>query len=404
MPPRTVCIRTKSTHRWLLLAGCAILGLAAPAVAAPARGRGQLDGRFGPSPIGAHSMLYLNTPFSAMKAMFAQASAMGASDIRLNIEVSSVFPGPGQPSRRPSALTRVQRRTPTLELGARRRRPAGNPLAHPQWTGVDRYIRLARAYHIQVLAVLTSTPGWMARCPRGTRSSAIYRCPPDPREWGRAVGEIAAHTGGAVQDFEVMNEPDGRWSFLGSPQQYATVLAASYNAIHEVDPTAQVVLGGLMHVGAQGQRWMSAMLATPGADAVYKFDVANIHLRVAPSLVATAACQWQSYLAAQGFYGPLWVTETGYPANRAEQTEPGYETGRRAQARWLTQVVPAMLASGVDRVFVTERDLSRGEYASEGVLQAPNPLPASPPIRRRPGFFAVQRLTRAALLPSGPGC
>ena len=159
-----------------------------------------------------------------------------------------------------------------------------------------------------------------------------------------------------------------------------------------------------MHVGAQGQRWMDAMLATPGADAVHKFDVANLHLRVAPSRVGAVVCQWQGYLDARGFYGPLWVTETGYPANPAEQSEPGYETGPSAQARWLTAAIPAMLASGVEKVFVTERDLSHGEYASEGVLQAPNPLPASPPIRRRPSFYAVQRLARSPLFPSGPVC
>ena len=84
-------IRTTGAHRWLLLAGSLILGLAAPAVAASASGQRELSGQFGPAPIGAHSMLYLNTPFSAMRAMFAQASDLGASDIRLNIEVSSVF-------------------------------------------------------------------------------------------------------------------------------------------------------------------------------------------------------------------------------------------------------------------------------------------------------------------------
>lgn len=372
-------------------------------MAAPAGGRGGLGGRFGPPPIGAHSMLYLNTPFSAMKAMFAQASDLGASDIRLNIEVSSVFPGPAEPRQRQSPLTPLQRRAPAIQL------PSGggshsHPLAHPQWAGVNRYLRLARAYHLHVLAVLTSTPAWMARCPRGTRSNAIYRCPPNPGDWGRAVGEIAAHTGGVIDAFEVMNEPDGHWSFLGSPQQYAAVLAASYNAIHTADPTAQVVLGGLMHVDAQGQRWMNAMLATRGTDAVHKFDVANLHLRVAPTQVAAVACRWKGYLSAQGFYGPMWVTETGYPANPAEQNEPGYESGPRAQAHWLTATIPAMLASGVDRVFVTERDLSRGAYASEGVLQAPNPLPASPQIRRRPSFYAVQRLARADLFPVGPGC
>lgn len=403
MRRRTACIRIQAAHRWLLLVGLVILGLATPAVAAPAGGRGQLGERFGSQPIGAHSMLYLNTPFSAMRAMFAQASDMGASDIRLNIEVSSVFPGPAQSRHRSSPLTPIQRRAPTLQIPGQGK-SGSNPLVHPQWAGVDRYMRLARAYHLHVLAVLTSTPAWMAECPPGTRPGAIYRCPPDPRDWARAAGEIAAHTGGVIDAFEVLNEPDGRWSFLGTPEQYAAVLAASYDAIHTVAPTDRVVLGGLMHVGAQGLRWMNEMLATPGADAVHKFDVANIHLRVPPAQIPLAACRWEGYLSGRHFYGPLWVTETGYPANPVEQTDPGYEDGPQAQAAWLTAVIPAMLASGVQRVFVTERDLSHGAYASEGVLQAPNPLPASPAIRRRPAFYAVQRLARAALLPSGRGC
>ncbi len=403
MHRRTLRLRTQAARRWLLLAGSLILGLAAPAVAAPAGGRGALYRQWGAQPIGAHSMLYLNTPFSAMKAMFAQASDMGASDIRLNIEVSSVFPGPAEPTQQ-SPLGPIERRAPRLHVSGPGRGSGANPLAHPQWAGVNRYLRLARAYHLHVLAVLTSTPAWMARCPRGTRSTAIYRCPPDPQAWGRAVGEIAAHTGGVIGGFEVMNEPDARWSFLGTPQQYAAVLAASYDAIHTVDPAATVVLGGLMHVDAQGVRWMNAMLATPGIDALHKFDVANLHLRVAPTQIAGVACRWEGYLRDRGFYGPLWVTETGYPANPAEQDERGYENGQPAQARWLTAAIPAMLASGVARVFVTERDLSRGSYASEGVLQAPNPMPASPPIRRRPSFYAVQALARADLFPSGPGC
>ena len=37
---------------------------------------------------------------------------------------------------------------------------------------------------------------------------------------------IAAHTRVIIDHFEIINEPDGRWAFLGSPQQYARVLHA----------------------------------------------------------------------------------------------------------------------------------------------------------------------------------
>lgn len=44
--------------------------------------------------------------------------------------------------------------------------------------------------------------------------------------WGRDAGMIAAHTRVIIDHFEIINEPDGRWAFLGSPQQYARVLHA----------------------------------------------------------------------------------------------------------------------------------------------------------------------------------
>lgn len=370
--------------------------LATPAVAQPTNSAAAPPG----SPaIGMHSMLYLSTPFSAMRAMFAQAADAGVSSIRVDIEISSVFPDVGR-SRGKGVQSHVYRPVDVALQEVRDNEPTDAPLPRPHWGAVDEYMRLAQAYHLNVLAVLTSTPAWMAGCPRGTPPSQQYRCAPkDPREWARAAAAIAGHTGGVIHDFEILTEPDGRWSFLGSPQQYALLLADSYRAIHSMNPGASVVLGGLMHLGTRGMSWMNAMLATPGADAAYRFDVANIHVRLPPARVGPVVCQWRHYLAGRGFWGPLWVTESGYPANRAQQTDPGYENGPLSQARWLAAAVPDMFAHGVARVFVTERDLSSGPFASEGVLQTPNPLPPSPHVRRRPGFYTVQRLARE-LLPS----
>jgi hypothetical protein len=132
-----------------------------------------------------------------------------------------------------------------------------------------------------------------------------------------------------IDDFEVINEPDGAWAFLGTPQQYAATLADACDAIHAADPQALVVLGGIMDIGATGEAWMNAMLATPGADAVHKFDIANIHIRTPnPTDTGPVVRRWLHYLADTGFRGPLWVTEAGYPADPAFQTQPGYQDGR----------------------------------------------------------------------------
>ena len=95
---------------------------------------------------------------------------------------------------------------------------------------------------------------------------------------------------------------------------------------------------------------------------------------------------------AVGFRGPLWVTETGYPANPAFQTEPGYQDGPLSQALWLTTAIASMLQSDAAMVFVTERDSMHGVHASEGILQSTDPLTATPVVTRRPSFYAVQTL------------
>jgi len=305
-------------------------------------------------------MLYLDHPFGAKEAMFRAAAALGASTIRLDVALSSVFPDPAGP---------------------------------PDWSGLDQYMLLARRYRLRVLADLLATPGYMADCATPAQQALSYRCPPaDPGAWGRDAGRIAAHTRGVIDDFEIINEPDGGWSFYGSPQQYARILAASYVAIHAADPRARVLLGGLMNVGEHA--WLDQVLSTPQADALHRFDIANIHLRAAAGRAGPIVAGWRRYLARRGFDGPLWVTETGYPADPAWQTDPAYHDGPSGQARWMVTVIPAMLRAGAAMVFVTERDSLGGPYASEGVLQSPDPLPDDPSVTPRPSYYAVSALIR----------
>jgi hypothetical protein len=316
----------------------------------------------GPSPIGVHSMLYLTHPFGAKRAMFREAAAVGASTIRVDVELSAIFPAP----------------------------PAA-----PDWSGVDQYMALARTYHLRVLADLTGTPWYLADCPAGTTFDATYLCPPaDDRAWGREAGAVAAHTRGVIDDFEIINEPDGGWAFHGTAQQYAGILAASYDAIHAADPRARVALGGLENAGAYGVTWLNEVLATPGFDAIHKFDIANIHVRTPESGAAPTVARWRRYFSGLGFRGPLWVTETGYPADSAYQTDPGYRSGPASQAKWMSRAIPAMLGSGAAMVFVTERDSMTGRFASEGILQCADPLTADPQYKLRPSFYAVRALAR----------
>ena len=212
--------------------GCKLVLLASLLALVLANGPAMAEVLAPSNPIGVHSMLYLTHSFSAKQAMFEEASAVGASTIRLDIELSGVFPDPNET---------------------------------PDWSDVDQYMWLAELYHVRVLADLVAPPWYEVDCPPGTPPSATDTCPPaNSAQWGAQVGMIAAHTRGVINYFEIVNEPDGRWAFLGSPEQYAAMLQASYDAIHAANPRARVALGGLMNIGAGGLTWMNAMLATPG--------------------------------------------------------------------------------------------------------------------------------------------
>jgi hypothetical protein len=150
------------------------------------------------------------------------------------------------------------------------------------------------------------------------------------------------------------------------------MLATAYDAVHANDPNGRVVLGGIMSPADTG--WLQQVFATPGFDAAHKFDVANVHLRDTLANMTAQLAGWKAFFAAAGDGSlPLWVSETGYPSDPAYQNDPAYHgsdaaSGLDAQAAYLAQALPALVAGGAARVFVTERDNLGGEYASEGLI------------------------------------
>jgi hypothetical protein len=166
------------------------------------------------------------------------------------------------------------------------------------------------------------------------------------------------------------------------------MLRAAYDGIKAHAPSAQVVLGGLMR--PHEPAWLDQMFATPGADALHKFDIANVHLRGPVDNVVRRYGEFRSWIEARGFDGPLWVTEHGYPADPTFQTDGAYTGGEAAQAAYLTQTLVGLGEVGAPQVFVTLRDNLEGEYASEGLERIDEA--AGHAVARRASFATVQRL------------
>ena len=303
-------------------------------------------------------MLQLDDPPSFMEAMFAQAAAMHASAIRLDVAPALVFSSQGRP---------------------------------PDFSGLDEVVALAQRYDLSVVGDLLTIPTWMADC--ATPTSTPSRCATDDLSgYASVISQIAARADPAIRDWEVWNEPDTTQFFDGTPQQYALMLRTAHDAIKSVDPADNVLLGGVSSVAATG--WLAQVFATPGADAIHAFDIANLHERGDLWQLAPDVAGFRQFLATQGFDGPLWITEHGYPSDPQYQYDPGYTGGAAAQASFLEASVPTLIDAGAAEVFVTERDNLSGPFASEGVLggDVADPPPANPQIVIKPAFGVVQAI------------
>jgi hypothetical protein len=314
----------------------------------------------GSSPIGVHSMLQLDDPYGFMLAMFAQAAALHASAIRLDVAPALIFTAPGAPA---------------------------------DFSGLDEVMALSLQYDLPVVADLTTIPWWVADCQAPTGFSAMDLCGTDDLPvYGAMIGQIVEHADSVIGDWEIWNEPDNGEFFTGTPQQYAQMLGAAHTAIKAVDPEAEVLLGGISGTG--GMSWLAQVFSAPDTDAAQDFDIANVHERNRLDALAGDIEAWKSFLAGYGFTGPLWVTEHGYPSDPAYQYDPGFSGGEASQAAYLSASIPTLIAAGAAEVFVTERDNLTGQFASEGLLggDVSDPPPVDPLAIEKPAYLAVQTL------------
>lgn len=100
---------------------------------------------------------------------------------------------------------------------------------------------LAHARGMKVMAVFTRAPGWASGRPEPIAP------PRDPADYAAALRRLIAAAPGAVDAWEIWNEPDAEHFWLNGPQpeRYVPLLRAAAAAVREADPKATVVLSPL---------------------------------------------------------------------------------------------------------------------------------------------------------------
>ena len=220
------------------------------------------------------------------------------------------------------------------------------------WKFWDTLVTLSVRNHIQLIPYVAYTPEWAAR-----DAKDFWKQPPrTPELYADFMFRIASRYKGRIHSWEIWNEPDNKDYWLGTPDEYATLVIAATKRIREADPSAVLVLGGM----AKGPSdFFRALIGQHHLDRYV--DVIAMHAYPESWLNGPAELifdQWvpeiHRIIAEDGSGDDLWLNEMGYPSYRYRSNQASiygtsvfyrYEHTRRYQAVMLFKMEVMALAT-----------------------------------------------------------
>jgi hypothetical protein len=204
--------------------------------------------------------------------------------------------------------------------------------------------------------------------------------------WSRFVAAAATRYQSRVHTWEVWNEPDFSQFWSGSVADYARLLKVAYLTVRSVDPSAQVLVGGMMYwewtnrAGVE-HAWLRAFLdelaRDPRAAANgYYFDAIPWHFYSRPSDSYDRVRSAVNLLSARGVRGKsMWINESnapacGEPPLYVSCSDPNYKGSASVdeQADYVVQTLCYALAAGVER-FIQFQYADDGQGESFGLFR-----------------------------------
>ena len=229
--------------------------------------------------------------------------------------------------------------------------PGGPPEQAPEhWESLDRMVTLAARRHLRIVPVLVQAPSWARTDP-----SRPFSPPKDPAAFGAWTGRVAARYGArgtfwkahrllpklAIRDWQVWNEPSGGngvddpsvfWQKDGPwADDYVALLKAAHTAVRAADPSARILLGGLV-----GRSWEALALLYDAGAGPYFERVALHPYTGDPHDVDKILQYCRTEMAKHGDAKvPFVLTEFGWPSfNSDEYQRLGAKKIAKYQAQW----------------------------------------------------------------------
>jgi len=224
------------------------------------------------------------------------------------------------------------------------------------WTLPDRVLEATDAVGGETLGLLVYGNPW------ATADSDDSMTPPDdPADFANYAAAVAEQYQGRIRRYEVWNEENAGirfWKPEEDPVAYAELLVEAADRIHEVDPTAQVSLGGLFHPElafyTPGPEFLEAVFdAQPDLaqhiDAVafhpYRYPFTEPEEQDTQESMFDAICGMYSLMDDHGGGDlELWITELGWHT-AADALFAGVD--EEEQAAYLVRSAVIALSQGI---------------------------------------------------------
>ncbi len=206
------------------------------------------------------------------------------------------------------------------------------------WSRVDRVVAATNKRGFKLLPILAYTPRW------ARSEDCSVRCPPtDPATFAHFAAVAAErYAPQGVHTWEIWNEPNvaSFWRPGADPVQYAALLKATYLNIKNVDPTAEIISGGLAATDSRGgnmpaRDFLSGIYA---AGAGPYFTAVGMHPYSFP-VTASYNASWNAWqqmantnpslrdiMIANGDRDKkIWITEYGAPTGGPGEASAAYD-------------------------------------------------------------------------------
>jgi hypothetical protein len=221
-----------------------------------------------------------------------------------------------------------------------------------EWYFHEQMVKELRGHGVNIIGVLVGpTPSWASVNGCGLNQF----CPPKPDVFADFAYEVVSHFKDDVHYWEIWNEPDNPiyWAPVASAAQYTEVLKAGYEAIKRADPSAQVLVAGMVSP-APADKFLEEIHAHGGWDS---FDIISLHPYTDPlgpeeGQIAVSGLGKVKGVAEALGEKPIWVTEFGWSTGPSDRIKRGEHVNPQKQAELLVRASTLLRVGGAEKVLL----------------------------------------------------